>query len=88
VELRKGDHNAERLQIDCEGLKLETEMSEKTDPRKGRSAVEATGAKRGLTPEERARRMREIFGLAPEEKRNGGISSETIAAIEQAAKPS
>ena len=88
VELRKGDHGGERLQIDCERLKLEAEKSEKTDPRKGRSAVETTGAKRGLTPEERARRMREIFGLALEEKGNGGISSETLAEIGLAAKPS
>jgi len=43
VELRKGDHSAKRLQIDRERLKLETEKSGETDPRKGRSAVETTG---------------------------------------------
>ncbi len=73
VELQKGDRSAERLQIDRERLKLETEKSEETDPRKGRSAVETTGAKRGLTPEERARRMREIFGLALEQKETAGF---------------
>src|SRR5450432_3591665 len=89
VELRKGDHSAERLQIEHERLKLETEKSDKQIREKVAALVNQQGPSGGgLSPEEKARRMRQIFGLAPEEKRNGGGSSETLAEIEQAAKPS
>src|SRR5450432_1177277 len=89
VELRKGDHSAERLQIEHERLKLETEKSDKQIREKVAALVKQQGPNGGgLSQEEKARRMRQILGLAPEEKRNGGPSSETLAEIEQAAKPS
>jgi hypothetical protein len=56
VELRKGDHIAERLHIERERLILEKERSGKTDPRKGRRVNETTGTERrrarseGATP--------------------------------------
>jgi hypothetical protein len=87
VELRKGDHSAERLQIEREWLKLEKEKPEKQIRENLAGLLKQQGANgRGLSQEERNGRMREIFGLAPEEKRNGGLSSETLAEIERTAK--
>jgi hypothetical protein len=91
VELRKGDHAAERLQIERERLELEKEKSEKQIREKIEEILRQPETKQrlcgeGLSAEERARRMREIFGLPPEEKRKNGLSSETLAEIERAAK--
>jgi hypothetical protein len=85
VELRKGDHSAERLQIDRERLKLETEESEKQIREKVAELMKQPGRNgEGLSQEERARRMREIFG-APEEKKRG-LTAATLSEIERAAK--
>src|SRR6266542_3971499 len=85
VELRKGDHSAERLRIDRQRLELEKAKSEEQIRQKLPELVKRFGANRGsLSEEERAQRMREIFGLPPERK--NGLSPETLAEIERAAK--
>jgi hypothetical protein len=80
VELRKGDHSAERLQIDRERLKLETEKSEKQVSEKVARLVEqykASGQR--LSQEERACRLREIFGRPSGRKEKGGLSESPAA---------
>jgi hypothetical protein len=77
VALRKGDHTAERLQIERERLELEREKAEKWTDEK---------LKEVLKQPQRARRIREIFGLPPERKRKGGLSPEALKEIERAAK--
>lgn len=69
VKLRKGDHSAERLQIERERLELEK--------KKARQRFSGEG----LSAQERARRRREIFGVQPEGKRNGGLTDETLTEI-------
>ena len=91
VELRKGDHTAERLQIERERLQLEKEKAEKLTDEKLEELLKQPQTKQrlcgeGLSAEERARRLREIFGLPPERKRKGGLSPEALAEIERAAK--
>jgi hypothetical protein len=72
VELRKGDHTAERLQIDRERLKLENEKSGKQIHEKVAELVKQQGPNgRGLSQEECNDRIREIFRLPSERKRNG-----------------
>jgi hypothetical protein len=78
VELRKGDHSAERLKIERERLKLEKEKAEKLTDEKIEELLKQPQAK------ERARRIREMLGLPPERK--NGLSPETLAEIERAAK--
>ena len=89
VELRKGDHTAERLQIERERLELEKEKAEKWTDENLEELLKKPQTKQrlcgeGLSAQERARRM--LFGLAPEEKRKNGLSPETLAEIERAAK--
>ncbi|MGH8095072.1 MAG: hypothetical protein ACREIF_16630 [Chthoniobacterales bacterium] len=87
VELRKGDHSAERLQIERERLKLEKEKSEKQIREKVAELLKEPGPDgEGPSREERNDRIREIFGRPCGRKRNGGISAETLAEIERAAK--
>jgi len=85
VELRKGDHSAERLRIERERLELEKAKSEEQIRQKLPELVKKFGTNGGsLSEEERAQRMREIFGLPPERK--NGLSAETLAKIERGAK--
>src|SRR6266446_1830082 len=89
VALRKGDHTAERLQIERERLELEKEKAEKWTDEKLEELLKQPQTKQrlcgeGLGSQERARRMREIFGLPPERK--NGLTPETLAEIERAAK--
>jgi hypothetical protein len=89
VELRKGDHTAERLRIERERLKLEKEKVEELTDEKLEELLKQPQTRRrlcgeGLSAEERARRMREIFGLPPQRK--NGLTPETLAEIERAAK--
>jgi phage-related protein len=89
VELRKGDHTAERLQIERERLELEKEKAEKWTDEKLEELLKLPQTKqrlygKGLNAEERARRVREIFGLPA--KRKNGLTPETLAEIERAAK--
>ena len=86
IELQKGQHSAERLRIDRERLQLEKEKSEKRINEKVAEIVKQHGASEGLSQEERNSRMREIFGLPPAAKRNGGLSPGALAEIERAAK--
>jgi len=82
VELRKGDHTAERLQIERERLELEKEKTEK----RMREKIEEVTKQPGLSAEERLRRIRKMFGLPPPGDGKNGISAETLAEIERAAK--
>ena len=89
VELRKGDHTAERLQIERERLQLEKDKAEKWTDEKLEELLKQPHTKQrlcggGLSTKERARRMREIFALSPERK--NGLSPEALAEIERAAK--
>ena len=89
VELRKGDHTTERLQIERERLQLEKEKAEKLTDKKLEELLKQPQTKQrlcgeGLSAEERARRLREIFGL-PAQRKNG-LTPETLAEIERAAK--
>src|SRR6266567_6492573 len=69
VALRKGDHTAERLEIERERLELEKEKVEKWTDEKLEELLKQpqTNGER-LSTEERARRIREIFGRPPERK--------------------
>src|SRR5439155_6329309 len=89
VELRKGDHTAERLQIERERLQLEKDKAEKRMREKIEEILKQPETKQrlcgeGLSAEERARRIREIFKLPPEREQKKGISSETLAEAERA----
>ena len=79
------------LEIERERLELEKEKAEKWTDDKLEELLKQPQTKQrlcgeGLSAEERARRMREIFGLPPEEKRRRGLSAEALAEIERAAK--
>ncbi len=89
VALRKGDHSAARLRIETERLALERERDESRMRTRFEEWLKEPGiADRlcgpKLTPEERERRMRQIFNLAPLSQR--GLSGEALAEIEQAMK--
>jgi hypothetical protein len=89
VELRKGDHTAERLQIERERLELEKAKTEKRMREKIEEVLKQPETKQrlcgeGLSAEERARRIREIFRLPPEGERKNGLTPETLAEIERA----
>jgi hypothetical protein len=89
VELRKGDHTAERLQIERERLQLEKEKTKEQVDEKLEDLLKQPETKqrlcgKGLSAEERTRRMREIFKLPPERK--NGLTPEALAGIERAAK--
>src|SRR5260370_19390085 len=76
VELRKGDHTAERLQIEREQLELERKKAEELTGEKLEELLKQPRTKQrlcgeGLSAQERARRM--LFGLPPEEKRKNGL---------------
>lgn len=85
VELRKGDHSAERLRIERERLELEKTKGEEQIRQKLPELVKKFGTNGGrLSEEERAQRIRKIFGLPPEGK--NGLTPKTLAEIERAAK--
>jgi len=90
VELRKGDHSAERLQIDHAWLELAKEKTEKQIRERIEELLKQPEMQKrffgqGHSLEERERRMRAMFGLLPKEKRRGGLSPEALAEIERAA---
>jgi len=90
VELRKGDHSAERLQIDRAWLELAKEKTEKQIRERIEELLKQPEMQKrffgqGHSLEERERRMRAMFGLLPKEKRRGGLSPEALAEIERAA---
>lgn len=87
VELQKGQHSRQRLQIDRERLKLEKEKSEKQIRERVAALEKHHGSNgQGLSREEKAERLREIFGSPREGRSNGGISTATLAKIQQEAK--
>lgn len=91
VELRKGDHSAERLQIERERLELENEKTKERIREKIEEALKQPETKQrlcgeGLSAEERVRRIREIFKLPPEREEKNGLSRETLEEIERRAK--
>lgn len=91
VELRKGDHSAERLQIERERLVLEKEKTEKHIREKIEEILKQPETKQrlcgeGLSAEERARRIREIFRLPPQGERKNGLTPGTLAEVERALK--
>jgi len=88
VKLRRDDHSAARLAMDRARLKLGEERSERTMEAKFEEWLKEPEVQKRLgisrlTPEERAHRMREIFGMSDEGR---GLSSETLTEIERAAK--
>ena len=87
VALRKGDHSAARLLIEREWVEIERGKSEERMRKQFEEWLKEPGTNerlcgKELSPEERERRMREIFGLP--EKGRGGISPETREEIERA----
>jgi phage terminase Nu1 subunit (DNA packaging protein) len=91
VELRKGDHSAERLRLDRERLALAKEKAEQWTDEKLEELLKQPETRQrlcgqGLSAEERARRMREIFGLPPQREEKNGLTPETLAKIERAVK--
>jgi len=89
VALRKGDHSAERLRIERERLEMERERSEQFMEVQFEEWLKQPGmAERicgpKLTEEEKQARIRQIFRLGDLPER--GISAETLAKIEKAAK--
>ena len=92
VELRKGDHSAERLRIEGERLEMEKVETERRVQERIDAVLKDPETKRrlcgcGSKDEQVARRMREIFGVPhPHEKEEKkGLSPETLAEIERAA---
>jgi hypothetical protein len=70
VELRRGGHSAERLKMERERLEREREKTEEEIIEHFKRwvrnpAVRDWVCQAWVTPEERERRMREIFGLEP-----------------------
>jgi hypothetical protein len=78
VELRRGDHsgarlNMERERLDRETEKTEAEVLEHFKRWASKPDVREWVSKNWISPEERERRMREIFGLKP--KTNESMST-------------
>ena len=87
VELRKGDHSAERLRIDRERLELEKAKSEEHIRQKLPELVKKFGTNGGrLSEEERAQRIRGIFKRPLDGERKGGLPPEALAEIQRSAK--
>lgn len=94
VALRRGDHSAERLLIEREQLELNRQFSKERMEKlflewamKPENKSRICGS--GLSAEEKAERIRQIFGTSGSqnmEKPRGGLSAETIAEIERRAK--
>lgn len=71
VELRRGDHSGARLQMEQERLgrereKTEQEVVEQFERWLGNPGVRDLVCQNWVSPEERERRIRQIFGLEPE----------------------
>jgi len=91
VELRRGDHSAVRLKIEEERLELERSKDEARMQERFEQWVKQPQVKERvcgkLSPEERQRRLRQIFERGtgrPELK--AGLSDEALAVIEKEAK--
>ena len=80
VQLRRGDHAAERLRLDRERLARDHQPTEEQAldhfKRWARNPKVSDGiCSNSLTPEQRERRLREIFGLSPVEAANPAAQS-------------
>lgn len=85
--LRHGDHSAARLRMDRDRLELEREKSRERQEVRFKEWLQQPGLADKIcgtkaTPEEKARRMREIFGLPPAGE--GGLSPRTLQTMEKA----
>ena len=92
VELRRGDHSAERLRIERERLELDRAQSkEKWEERFWEWAQKPENRSRicgfPMTMQERQQRIREIYGLAPEEPEPGADSGTEGPAAPSGAEP-
>ena len=81
VELRRGNHSAARLKIEQERLardreQTEEELVEHFKRWAGSPSVRDWICSNSLTPKERERRVREIFGLSPVETANPAPQSD------------
>jgi hypothetical protein len=88
VELRRGDHSAARLKLEQEQLKEKQEWSEEELVSHflrwaTNSKVREQICEECLSPEEKERQMREIFGLAPKERN----ADATDGKVEDVAEP-
>lgn len=88
VALRRGDHSAQRLIIEREQLDLNRQLSKERLEKLFLEWAKQPETKdricgRGLSLEEKNKRIREIFGLDREKPR--GLSKETIQEIQKAA---
>jgi hypothetical protein len=84
VELRKGDHTAERLQIERQRLELEKENTKERMREKIEEVLKQPETKerlcgKRLSEEERARRLREIFKWPPKGNEKNGPTPEALA---------
>ena len=92
VELRRGDHSGARLNMERERLERETEKTDREVVEQfkrwaANTQVRDWVCRDWVTPEERERRLREIFGLKSElehEAAANGSDPDTTAAPEQA----
>jgi hypothetical protein len=94
VALRRGDHYAERLRIERE--RLELDRAQANDRMEAlfmewaqRPENKSRICDRGLSEDEKAKRIREIFGRSgspDSEEPRRGLSPETLREIEKAAK--
>ena len=85
VELRRGDHSAARLKLEHARLELDRSKDEARLRQRFEEWVKQPQVKERvcgkLSPEERQRRISEIFG-----RPKAGLSAEALAIIEKAAK--
>jgi hypothetical protein len=91
VELRRGDHSATRLKIEEERLDLERSKDGVRMQERFKQWVEQPEIKERicgkLSPEERQKRLRQIFeGGTDGSQPKGGLSEEALAVIEKEAK--
>jgi hypothetical protein len=90
VELRRGDHSAARLKIEEQRLELERSKDEARVQERFEQWVKQPQIKERvcgkLSPQERQRRLRRIFGGETDESYKAGLSREALAIIEKEAK--
>ncbi len=94
VALRRGDHSAERLSVEREQLELNRQLlKERMEKTFWEWAMKPENKSRicdqGLSAEEKARRIRQIFGRgdpSDAEEPRGRLTRETLETIEREAK--
>jgi hypothetical protein len=91
VELRRGDHSSARLKIEQERLELDRSKDEARMQKRFEEWAKQPHIKDRicgkLSPEERERRLRQIFGRDTDRPQpKAGLSDEALAVIEKEAK--